>query len=283
MPLGSLSRTLPDDASERVVLALDCANERRLGPDPALVEQAPLVVDIDHHHDNTRFGPDQPDRPGRVLDREILYDLFRRARRRADPRDRGGALHRARHGHGALPVREHDAEGTPARRRARRGRRERPPGLPGRLRERRVRQAEAARSGARQGARLRGRARDRRRPRATDFGRRGRRSRSPRASSTSARGRGRRARGPHPRAAHAERPHAAREPAHAREGIDVSAIARKSGGGGHRQAAGFSSEASPDEIVDFIRREFLAQASSATGPSPPSAAHPATLGQARGA
>jgi phosphoesterase RecJ-like protein len=44
------------------------------------------------------------------------------------------------------------------------------------------------------------------------------------------------------------------------EGIDVSAIARKSGGGGHRQAAGFSSEASTDEIVDFIRREFLAQA-----------------------
>jgi bifunctional oligoribonuclease and PAP phosphatase NrnA len=45
------------------------------------------------------------------------------------------------------------------------------------------------------------------------------------------------------------------------EGIDVSAIARKSGGGGHRQAAGFSSEASTGEIVDFIRREFLAQAS----------------------
>ncbi|MGH3060368.1 MAG: DHH family phosphoesterase, partial [Gaiellaceae bacterium] len=43
------------------------------------------------------------------------------------------------------------------------------------------------------------------------------------------------------------------------EGIDVSAIARKSGGGGHRQAAGFSSEASVDEITEFIRREFLAQ------------------------
>jgi phosphoesterase RecJ-like protein len=44
------------------------------------------------------------------------------------------------------------------------------------------------------------------------------------------------------------------------EGVDVSAIARKSGGGGHRQAAGFSSESSTDEIVDFIRREFLEQA-----------------------
>jgi phosphoesterase RecJ-like protein len=40
--------------------------------------------------------------------------------------------------------------------------------------------------------------------------------------------------------------------------LDVSAIARKSGGGGHRQAAGFSSEASVDEITDFVRREFRA-------------------------
>jgi phosphoesterase RecJ-like protein len=40
--------------------------------------------------------------------------------------------------------------------------------------------------------------------------------------------------------------------------LDVSAIARKSGGGGHRQAAGFSSEAPIEEITEFVRREFLA-------------------------
>src|SRR5918995_1569202 len=40
--------------------------------------------------------------------------------------------------------------------------------------------------------------------------------------------------------------------------LDVSAIARESGGGGHRQAAGFSSDASIDEITEFLRREFLA-------------------------
>jgi phosphoesterase RecJ-like protein len=40
--------------------------------------------------------------------------------------------------------------------------------------------------------------------------------------------------------------------------LDVSAIARKSGGGGHRQAAGFSSEATIDEITDFVVREFAA-------------------------
>src|SRR5436309_2199305 len=46
--------------------------------------------------------------------------------------------------------------------------------------------------------------------------------------------------------------------------LDVSAIARKSGGGGHRQAAGFSSDASVEEITDFIEREFLASAPTRT-------------------
>jgi phosphoesterase RecJ-like protein len=40
--------------------------------------------------------------------------------------------------------------------------------------------------------------------------------------------------------------------------IDVSAIARASGGGGHVQAAGFSSDESIEDIVAFIRREFVA-------------------------
>jgi phosphoesterase RecJ-like protein len=47
------------------------------------------------------------------------------------------------------------------------------------------------------------------------------------------------------------------------EELDVSAIARKSAGGGHRQAAGFSSEQAVDEIVQFIHGEFVSQA----GPS----------------
>ena len=42
--------------------------------------------------------------------------------------------------------------------------------------------------------------------------------------------------------------------------LDVSAIARKMGGGGHRQASGFSSEASIEEITEFLRREFAAAA-----------------------
>ncbi len=56
MPLDNLRRSLPDDAAERVLLALDCANESRLGPDPEVLASAPLVVNVDHHHDNSRFG-----------------------------------------------------------------------------------------------------------------------------------------------------------------------------------------------------------------------------------
>jgi phosphoesterase RecJ-like protein len=56
MPFGNLRRTLPEDAAERVLLALDCANESRIGPDPEVLASAPLVVNVDHHHDNTRFG-----------------------------------------------------------------------------------------------------------------------------------------------------------------------------------------------------------------------------------
>jgi phosphoesterase RecJ-like protein len=43
------------------------------------------------------------------------------------------------------------------------------------------------------------------------------------------------------------------------DGIDVSAIARTQGGGGHRQAAGFSTELSHDELVSFLREQLAAQ------------------------
>jgi bifunctional oligoribonuclease and PAP phosphatase NrnA len=43
------------------------------------------------------------------------------------------------------------------------------------------------------------------------------------------------------------------------DAIDVSAIARAQGGGGHRQAAGFSTELSYDELVSFLREQLAAQ------------------------
>jgi nanoRNase/pAp phosphatase (c-di-AMP/oligoRNAs hydrolase) len=41
--------------------------------------------------------------------------------------------------------------------------------------------------------------------------------------------------------------------------IDVSAIARAQGGGGLRQAAGFSTQLSHDELVAFLRDQLAAQ------------------------
>jgi phosphoesterase RecJ-like protein len=43
------------------------------------------------------------------------------------------------------------------------------------------------------------------------------------------------------------------------DAIDVSAIARAQGGGGHRQAAGFSTELSYEELVSFLREQLAAQ------------------------
>src|SRR6478752_10283058 len=55
MELSGILREPPADAAERVLVALDCANETRMAPDTKLLESAPLTLDIDHHHDNTRF------------------------------------------------------------------------------------------------------------------------------------------------------------------------------------------------------------------------------------
>jgi bifunctional oligoribonuclease and PAP phosphatase NrnA len=45
--------------------------------------------------------------------------------------------------------------------------------------------------------------------------------------------------------------------------LDVSAIARRFGGGGHRQAAGFSSDDPLAEIVETVRLGFLEQRAAA--------------------
>jgi bifunctional oligoribonuclease and PAP phosphatase NrnA len=56
LDLRDLRRLLPDDLEERVLLALDCASERRIGPETEAVERSRMVVNVDHHHDNSRFG-----------------------------------------------------------------------------------------------------------------------------------------------------------------------------------------------------------------------------------
>ncbi|HET9324473.1 MAG TPA: bifunctional oligoribonuclease/PAP phosphatase NrnA [Gaiellaceae bacterium] len=56
MPLEDVRRELPDDVETRVLFALDCANESRLGAGREAVARSPMVLNVDHHHDNTRFG-----------------------------------------------------------------------------------------------------------------------------------------------------------------------------------------------------------------------------------
>ena len=77
MPLGDLGRRLPEDANTRVLLAVDCANESRIGPDPEVLVSAPLVVNVDHHHDNTRFGSVNLVVPEASSTGEVLRDVFR--------------------------------------------------------------------------------------------------------------------------------------------------------------------------------------------------------------
>jgi phosphoesterase RecJ-like protein len=77
MPLEGLMRHVPDDASQRILLALDCANESRIGPDPEVLQLSPLVLNIDHHHDNSRFGDVNVIDATASSTGELLRDLFR--------------------------------------------------------------------------------------------------------------------------------------------------------------------------------------------------------------
>ena len=76
MELGRLTRMLPDDAAERVLVAVDCANEDRIGHDLGLARGAPLTIDIDHHHDNTRFGDVNLIVSGASSTGEVLRDVL---------------------------------------------------------------------------------------------------------------------------------------------------------------------------------------------------------------
>jgi len=77
MPLEDLRRRLPDDIDERVLFALDCANESRLGQGQEALERAPLVLNVDHHHDNTRFGHVNVVNADASSTGEIVRDLAR--------------------------------------------------------------------------------------------------------------------------------------------------------------------------------------------------------------
>ncbi|HSS80080.1 MAG TPA: bifunctional oligoribonuclease/PAP phosphatase NrnA [Gaiellaceae bacterium] len=76
LELSAILREPPPDASERVLIALDCANEARMAPDTTLLAGAPLTLDIDHHHDNSRFGDVTLVVPDASSTGEVLRDVF---------------------------------------------------------------------------------------------------------------------------------------------------------------------------------------------------------------
>ena len=51
-----LPRTAAADAGRRTLLALDCGSARRIGDGEALLGRVHASVNVDHHHDNTRFA-----------------------------------------------------------------------------------------------------------------------------------------------------------------------------------------------------------------------------------
>jgi phosphoesterase RecJ-like protein len=260
MQLGELRRQLPDDWRLRVLIALDCANERRLGPDPSLLTDVQLVLDLDHHHDNSRFGHVNVIEPTASSTGEILRDLFAELGVELTPKIAEGLYIALVTDTGRFQY----ANTTPKAHR-----------LAAELVEagadvHRVFQSvyenvafaklklvarALERANVYEGGRLVVSHLAR-----SDFADAG-------ADEPFAEGIIDYLRG----VEGAELAALIREPPTedgptrrvslrtTHEDLDVSAIARKSGGGGHRMAAGFSSEASVEEITELIRAEFLAQ------------------------
>jgi len=70
-----LVRAAPADAAERVLVAVDCAQASRI-VETALVDRATSIVNIDHHHDNTRFGAVNLVVEDASSTAEVLADVF---------------------------------------------------------------------------------------------------------------------------------------------------------------------------------------------------------------
>jgi len=76
LALDDVLREEPSDIGSRLLVAVDCANERRIGPDTSILSHAAGVVDIDHHHDNTRFGQVNLVVPDASSTAEIVRDIL---------------------------------------------------------------------------------------------------------------------------------------------------------------------------------------------------------------
>lgn len=76
MHLEDVITSPPDDVGERVIVFLDCGNIDRM-PVDFLRADGCHIVNIDHHHDNTRFGSVNLVVPEASCTAEIVWDLAR--------------------------------------------------------------------------------------------------------------------------------------------------------------------------------------------------------------
>jgi len=265
MPLADLRRRLPDDWRERVLIAVDCANESRLGPDPEPLAGAPLVIDIDHHHDNSRFGGVNLIDSNASSTGEVLRDVFAVLGVELTP-DIAEALYialvtdtgRFQYSNTTAKSLRLAAELVEAGadiHRIFRGVYETVQFAKLKLLARALERAQIYDGGRLVVSYLV-------RSDFTDIGAAEAYSEGIIDSLRAVEGADMAAliREP-PRSDGPKRRFSLRS---SNDELDVSAIARKSGGGGHRQAAGFSSDDSVEEITEFIRREFLASAPTRT-------------------
>ncbi len=72
---NGLVREPPADVDRRVLVAVDCAQASRI-VETSLVERAATVVNIDHHHDNSRFGAVNLVVEEASSTAEVLADVF---------------------------------------------------------------------------------------------------------------------------------------------------------------------------------------------------------------
>jgi phosphoesterase RecJ-like protein len=75
LSLSGLVSSPPDDLDERTIVFLDCGNLER-NPAEALQRPGMHILNIDHHHDNTHFGTVNLVVPDASCTAEIVWDLM---------------------------------------------------------------------------------------------------------------------------------------------------------------------------------------------------------------
>jgi phosphoesterase RecJ-like protein len=76
LSLSGLVSSPPDDLDERTIVFLDCGNLER-NPADALQRPGMHILNIDHHHDNTHFGTVNLVVPDASCTAEIVWDLMK--------------------------------------------------------------------------------------------------------------------------------------------------------------------------------------------------------------